>query len=68
MINPNVSKLVTVYVPRTFKRTDSEVYAFYKDRPLRVYLVHRVELLPGNRRLRLKYSILANEYYLTDLD
>lgn len=60
MINPNISKFVTVLV------ADDLETAQYKGRKLRLSLRGDRVVTPGKRRLYLKYSITFDDFYLSD--
>lgn len=60
MLDPNITKWVYCTV------SDDCRLARYKDDVLRVNLHFKTR--SGKRRLWLKYSIIFDEYYLTDLN
>ena len=66
MLNPNINKLVTVQVLKTAHKSESKILAGYRGYELPVYLHKRLTLYAGNRRLWLRYSIMMDQYYLTD--
>ena len=65
MIDPNISKRVSVQIDRTIETSDIWATAEYRGQKIDVVLYKRT-LQPGPRRLYLKYSIVNEQYYLTD--
>jgi hypothetical protein len=66
MLNPNINKLVTVQILKTIHKRESKISAVYRGYELPVYLHKRLTIHAGNRRLWLRYSVLMDQYYLTD--
>jgi len=66
MINPNISKRVDVVVLKDLLKSDLYAKAVYNGILLEVSLRDKEVLKAGKRRLYLKYSILCNQYYLSD--
>ena len=65
MINPNISKRVTVLVPQPISRHELDPKILFNGELINVLLRDR-DLKPGNRALYLRYSIVFNHYYLSD--
>jgi hypothetical protein len=68
MINPNICKRVTVEV---IERLDQGFHLYsgkakYQGNDFKVVLRGTKAIKPGKRRLYLKFSILNDEYYLSD--
>jgi hypothetical protein len=65
MLNPNISKRVSVQIDRTVEPNNLWATAEYDGQKIDIVLYKRT-LEPGTRRLYLKYSIANEQYYLTD--
>ena len=65
MIDPNISKRVSVQIDKTVEPNNLWATAEHHGQKMDIVLYKRT-LQPGTRRLYLKYSITNEQYYLTD--